>query len=77
MLLLITSIAAAVFSVELYRRERNRTLLIYAKGVNLNDTRDALRNAMDALQNVEIEGQNYVLTGRTASLEIYRGSIRD
>lgn|GEM_PF-3405295 len=76
-LLLIASVAMAAFEVYVYRRDRDYLKLLYAQSVNIHDMRDASRNAVTALQDAEIHGADYILTGRAASREAYRNSARD
>lgn len=54
-----------------YQRGRNRHQLEYTKTVKRRDIADTARNAMSALQDAELQAEDYALTGETTYSEGY------
>jgi hypothetical protein len=75
--LLALMMALAAATVQFYRHGRNATIARSEQVLVRSDIDDSFRNACNSLQNLQIYGTNYVLTGRADSLKAYRGSLED
>jgi len=75
-LLLLAAVAAGVFVIHSYQRERDGARLTYTKLVKLHDRVDAARNSLAALNDAEVRAQNYVLTGETTYSVAWAASVR-
>ncbi|HEY4088198.1 MAG TPA: hypothetical protein VGM43_19825 [Bryobacteraceae bacterium] len=77
LLLLLTALAAV--TVKLYRYGRDQDSALNAQIVNRRELKnmESLRNASDALQNLQLYAANYLLTGRADSLKSYGESLQD
>jgi CHASE3 domain sensor protein len=74
------AVLAAVVAMALvsgvYVRDRSSLQRTYAQTVKKRDIADAARNAITALQDGEIQVQDYVLTGETIYSEAYSQDLR-
>jgi CHASE3 domain sensor protein len=64
--LILAALAVALFAVSSYMRERDYYRLVYTRLFEFQDIVDTARNALAALEEAEIHGQNYILTGAPA-----------
>jgi CHASE3 domain sensor protein len=72
-LLIVAALALALFAARSYLRERDFYRLVYTRMIDSQDVVDTARSALGALEEVEIHGQNYVLTGDTTYSKAYAG----
>jgi CHASE3 domain sensor protein len=64
--LILAALAVTLFAVSSYMRERDYYRLVYTRLFEFQDIVDTARNALAALEEAEIHGQNYILTGEPA-----------
>lgn len=64
--LIVAALAVTLFAVRSYVRERDYYRLVYTKLIEFQDIVDTARNALAALEDAVINGQNYILTGEPA-----------
>jgi len=76
-LLIVASVAVALFTALSYLRERDYLRLVYARVIESQDIVDTARNALAALEQAEIHGQSYVLTGQAAYSKAYAGDASE
>jgi CHASE3 domain sensor protein len=65
-LLIVAALGVAVFAARSYLLERDYYRIVYTRLIEFQDIVDTARNALAALEEAEIHGQNYVLTGESA-----------
>lgn len=75
-LALVAAVVAIALVSWVYTRDRNSLQRTYARTVKKRDIADAARNAISALQDGEIQVQDYVLTGETTYSEAYAQDLR-
>jgi CHASE3 domain sensor protein len=75
-LLSIAALAALGLVVWLYRRDTDALRLMYAGSIKKRDISDAARNVIAALGDLELQAQDYVLTGETVYSEAYKNDVR-
>jgi CHASE3 domain sensor protein len=75
-LLIIAALAVTLFAISSYLRERDYYRIVYARLIQFQDIVDTSRNALAALEEAEIHGQNYILTGETAYSKAWAEDIR-
>ena len=76
-LLIVSAAGIALFALREYRRQKDTSDLVYTRSIRLMDAVTANRTAIAALQNAEVQEQNYILTGETSYSEAYAASVTE
>ncbi len=69
--LIVAAVSMLALGVRQYRKDSRLCQSLYTSANKKRDIVDAARNALEALEDAEIQAQDYVLTGETVYSEAY------